>query len=255
MFKVTNNYYDTSTGRRLVQIQSVSGNLQILTADFDDTLEHWDSLLEDDLIQKVHEWHYRTFLQGRFINEAVELSEKSAKQAKNLVKQATEKVAKVETKVTEITEIMDTKVTEATNAFKAEMESVKALFVKSSDLSNEDKEKLVSQFDEYQIGVAYEVGKILNVDGVLYRVVQSHTSQEDWNPTNTASLYTPYLTPTIVDEDGTETEVVNEFKQPTGAHDTYQKGDKVLFKGEVYESLIDNNAYSPEAYAQGWKKI
>lgn len=84
MFKMTNNYYDTRTGKRIVQIQSVSGHLQILTADFDDNLERWDSLLEDDLIQKVHEWHYRTFLQGRFINEAVDLTQQRAKEVEEL---------------------------------------------------------------------------------------------------------------------------------------------------------------------------
>ncbi|HFI0682425.1 TPA: hypothetical protein ACGO1T_000853 [Streptococcus suis] len=81
---MTNNYYDTRTGKRIVQIQSVSGHLQILTADFDDNLERWDSLLEDDLIQKVHEWHYRTFLQGRFINEAVDLTQQRAKEVEEL---------------------------------------------------------------------------------------------------------------------------------------------------------------------------
>ena len=33
------------------------------------------------------------------------------------------------------------------------------------------------------------------------------------------------------------------------------KGDKVIFNGKVYESLIDNNVYSPEAYPAGWKEI
>lgn len=46
-----------------------------------------------------------------------------------------------------------------------------------------------------------------------------------------------------------------EFKQPTGAHDAYPKGARVTYQGRIYESLIDNNAYSPDAYAQGWKRI
>lgn len=46
-----------------------------------------------------------------------------------------------------------------------------------------------------------------------------------------------------------------EFKQPTGAHDAYAKGDKITFKGNKYISLIDNNVYSPEAYPAGWKEI
>ena len=47
----------------------------------------------------------------------------------------------------------------------------------------------------------------------------------------------------------------DEWKQPTGAHDAYKKGDRVLFNGSVYESLIDGNAYSPTAYPAGWKLI
>ena len=30
---------------------------------------------------------------------------------------------------------------------------------------------------------------------------------------------------------------------------------EVHYKGKVYESLIDNNVWSPEAYPQGWKLI
>lgn len=44
--------------------------------------------------------------------------------------------------------------------------------------------------------------------------------------------------------------------QPTGAHDAYQTGDKVHYPtidGPVYESLIDGNVWSPEAYPAGWK--
>lgn len=46
-----------------------------------------------------------------------------------------------------------------------------------------------------------------------------------------------------------------EFKQPTGAHDSYKKGDRVRFEGKVYESVIENNAYSPTTYPQGWREV
>lgn len=32
-------------------------------------------------------------------------------------------------------------------------------------------------------------------------------------------------------------------------------GDKVKFNGKIYESVIDNNVWSPEAYPQGWKEV
>jgi len=44
--------------------------------------------------------------------------------------------------------------------------------------------------------------------------------------------------------------------QPTGAHDAYNIGDKVYYPTEldpVYESLIDANTYSPDAYPAGWQ--
>lgn len=50
-------------------------------------------------------------------------------------------------------------------------------------------------------------------------------------------------------------DTVADFVQPTGAHDAYSKGDKVKYNGKVYESLIDGNTYSPDAYPAGWKEI
>lgn len=49
--------------------------------------------------------------------------------------------------------------------------------------------------------------------------------------------------------------VAPEFVQPTGAHNAYQAGDLVTFQGRIYRSRIDNNAYSPLAYPQGWEAI
>ena len=52
-----------------------------------------------------------------------------------------------------------------------------------------------------------------------------------------------------------EPEDIPEWVQPTGAHDAYQTGDKVRYKGHVYVSLIDGNVWSPEAYPQGWQEL
>lgn len=48
---------------------------------------------------------------------------------------------------------------------------------------------------------------------------------------------------------------IPDWVQPTGAHDAYNTGDKVRFKGDVYESLIDGNVWSPEVYPAGWQKL
>jgi hypothetical protein len=33
------------------------------------------------------------------------------------------------------------------------------------------------------------------------------------------------------------------------------KGDHVMFEGQEYESLIDNNIWSPSAYPAGWRAV
>lgn len=104
-------------------------------------------------------------------------------------------------------------------------------------------------FPEYAAGVDYEQGDVLRHDGRLFRVAQSHTSQEQWVPgeTGTESLYTEIE----VAGDG-----VDVWQQPTGAHDAYGVGDRVHYPdedGPVYVSAIDGNTWSPEEYPQGWR--
>lgn len=55
---------------------------------------------------------------------------------------------------------------------------------------------------------------------------------------------------------GEETgETVPAFIQPTGSHDAYQTSDRVIYNGQIYESTIDNNVWSPDTYPQGWKLV
>lgn len=49
---------------------------------------------------------------------------------------------------------------------------------------------------------------------------------------------------------------VPDFVQPTGAHDAYNTGDRVRFTdGHVYESLVDNNVWSPADYPSAWQLV
>jgi len=128
-------------------------------------------------------------------------------------------------------------------------------FVLSKDLSEEQKDNVMGQYPEWEAGINYSTGDKVKRNGVVYEVIQNHRSQADWQPESTNALYKQYFNLAIKNEDGTETEVVADFNQPTGAHDTYKKGDKVRFNGKIYVSKIDNNAYSPADYAQGWEEI
>ena len=46
-----------------------------------------------------------------------------------------------------------------------------------------------------------------------------------------------------------------EYVQPTGAHDSYNTGDKMTFEGKKYECLIDGCVWSPKTYPQGWREV
>ena len=43
----------------------------------------------------------------------------------------------------------------------------------------------------------------------------------------------------------------NKIVQPTGAHDAYNKGDKVSYNGKHYVCTADANIYAPDVY--GWE--
>ena len=110
-------------------------------------------------------------------------------------------------------------------------------------LTDEDALQAVELFPQWVVEHAYVVGERLQYNGVLYRVVQAHTSQADWTPDITPALFV------VVSLDEWP-----EFVQPTGVHDAYNKGDKVTFEGKHYISLIDGNVYSPTAYPAGWQE-
>lgn len=42
------------------------------------------------------------------------------------------------------------------------------------------------------------------------------------------------------------------YVPPTGAHDAYQKDDRVSWNGSIWRSRIDGNVWTPRAHPQGW---
>ena len=57
----------------------------------------------------------------------------------------------------------------------------------------------------------------------------------------------------VKDEQGEQVDIP-EWEQPDSTN-PYMTGDKVRFEGKVYQSLIDNNVWSPTAYPQGWEEV
>ena len=125
----------------------------------------------------------------------------------------------------------------------------KALQMFAASLSDEKAMEVATIYDPWAVGKSYTAGEFVTYgtngvgDPQLYKVVQAHTSQADWTPYVAASLFVAI---------GLDDAGYPVWSQPTGAHDAYNKGDIVDYNGTLYESLIDGNVYSPEAYPAGW---
>lgn len=116
-------------------------------------------------------------------------------------------------------------------------------------IGDEQALEVATVYPVYKIGLAYKKDDLLRYgtngvgDPQLYRVVQDHTSAQEWPPDQTPALYNPI---------GLNADGYPIWAQPTGAHDAYNKGDIVEYKGDLYQSLIDGNVYAPDAYPAGW---
>ena len=131
-------------------------------------------------------------------------------------------------------------------------EQVETLVVSISNLTKEQEEALADKYDPWEVGITYSVGDKVHYESVNYEVLQEHTSQDDWLPSDTPSLYKVIKNDDIETDEGT-VEVIDEFEE--NSTNPYGIGDKVTFQGKVYESTIENNVWSPADYPQGWKEI
>lgn len=128
----------------------------------------------------------------------------------------------------------------------------RALQMFAQTLTSDEAMEIATLYPPYEVGKSYKEGEFLTYgknevgDPQLYKVVQAHTSQEDWKPSETASLYEPI---------GLTEEGYPVWSKPSGAHDAYNTGDIVDYNGTLYKSLIDGNTYSPDEYPNGWEVI
>ena len=98
-------------------------------------------------------------------------------------------------------------------------------------------------FKRWQVGELVKLGDKRRYNDKLYEIIQPHTTQSDWTPDITPALW----------KEIQPVGVIPEWKQPAGAHDAYQIGDKVLFNGKTWESTIKDNVWAPDVY--GWVQI
>lgn len=124
--------------------------------------------------------------------------------------------------------------------------------IEAEELTEEQKQEFLNLYDPFEVGKSYAIGDKVRHDGVVYEVIQSHTSQSDWLPADVPALFKVYLQKSIIDDEE-EVEVIHEWQQPTGAHDAYSKGDKVKFEEKTWVSNVDSNVWKPTEY--GWTEL
>lgn len=93
-------------------------------------------------------------------------------------------------------------------------------------------------------GANYKAGYKLRYNDTLYKVLQDHTSQADWIPDVSMSLFAKVLIP--------DASVIPEWEQPDSTN-PYMTGDKVTHNNKTYVSDVDNNVWEPGEY--GWTEV
>lgn len=112
----------------------------------------------------------------------------------------------------------------------------------AENLSDETALDYKELYPQWLTDHAYIIGDRVRDEDVLYKCIQSHTSQESWRPHLTPALWK------IV-----SIEEWPEWIQPHGSEDAYSLGDKVSHLSKHWISDYDNNVWEPGAF--GWNEV
>ena len=124
-------------------------------------------------------------------------------------------------------------------------EKYRALMNKAANsLDDSDAAYAPMLFERWEEGVSYVVGARVCYGDKLYKVLIAHTSQSDWTPDVSPSLFAEILIP--------DPTVIPEWVQPSSTN-PYMIGDKVRHNGKIWVSIADYNVWEPGVY--GWDEV
>ena len=121
---------------------------------------------------------------------------------------------------------------------------ISALVTLREKATDEQALAVLALYPVWRSGVNYAAGIRVLYNGILYKVLTAHTSQDDWTPDAAPSLYAKVLIP--------DETIVPEWEQPDSTN-PYSAGDKVTHNGKTWVSDIDNNVWEPGVY--GWTEL
>lgn len=113
----------------------------------------------------------------------------------------------------------------------------------NDELDEEEIAIITPLYEDYKVNHAYKVNDIFKYLNELYKVVQAHTSLENWKPDTLPALYWKVL----------PKGAIGEWVQPQGQVGVYMIGDKVTYEGKTYVSTVDSNVWKPTEY--GWEEV
>ncbi|MCC8128297.1 MAG: hypothetical protein LIO92_13055 [Clostridiales bacterium] len=114
-------------------------------------------------------------------------------------------------------------------------------------MDDEEATNYAELFPQWDENTTYSTGQKVRYGDTLYTVLQDHDAQESWTPDAAPSLFSQVLP----GQSGTE---IGAWTQPDSTN-PYSIGDQVTYNGKTYESTIDGNVWSPDAYPAGWKEV
>lgn len=121
------------------------------------------------------------------------------------------------------------------------IEAIRMILTAAGD---EEALKAKELYPDWKTEKEYKKDERVLYNGILFKCIQAHTSQETWNPADAPSLWAEVLIP--------DPEVIPDWKQPESTN-PYMKGDKVKHNDKTWVSDIDNNIWEPGVY--GWIEV
>lgn len=122
--------------------------------------------------------------------------------------------------------------------------------IQAASLDDADAVKVQALYDEWSgDSVEYAVGDRVRFQGTLCKCLQAHTSQADWAPNAAPSLWSLILP----GQEGSGVEV-GIWQQPDSTNG-YDKGDKVLYNGHIWESTQNDNVWKPGDVGAPWTDL
>lgn len=104
-----------------------------------------------------------------------------------------------------------------------------------------------NEVSTWQTQTNYETNQLVKYEEIIYKVIQTHISQEGWQPPNVPALFSEYSFQDLGE--------ITVWKQPTGVQDSYNEGDRVEHLGIIYKSIIEANVWKPSEHPNLWENL